>query len=178
MQEIQETWIRSLGQEDSPGGGNSNPLQYSCLENPLVRGAWRAAVHGVAKSRPRQSNEQYFEGWGSRQLELLSRISQNFQKIHSHACWEKKKKSAFHLEVWLAFVYASFIFQGEFPLWDSLDFGLMILTHLLFFFPFFLLMSFLPATNLQVVLSPLVASPSPEDLLSIKSNSISIILCM
>ena len=34
----------------SPGGGHDNPLQYSCLENPLDRGAWRATVHGVAKS--------------------------------------------------------------------------------------------------------------------------------
>ena len=34
----------------SPGGGNGNPLQYSCLENPMDRGAWRATVHGVAKS--------------------------------------------------------------------------------------------------------------------------------
>ena len=33
------------------GGGNGNPLQYSCLENPVVRGAWRAAVHRVAQSR-------------------------------------------------------------------------------------------------------------------------------
>ena len=38
------------GLERSPGGGNSNPLQYSCLENPTNRGAWRATVHGVAKS--------------------------------------------------------------------------------------------------------------------------------
>ena len=34
-----------------PGGGNGNPLQYSCLENSMDRGAWRATVHGVAKSR-------------------------------------------------------------------------------------------------------------------------------
>ena len=34
----------------SPGIGNSNPLQYSCLDNPMDRGAWWAAVHGVAKS--------------------------------------------------------------------------------------------------------------------------------
>ena len=32
----------------SPGGGNGNPLQYSCLENSMDRGAWRAIVHGVA----------------------------------------------------------------------------------------------------------------------------------
>ena len=34
----------------SPGGGHGNPLQYSCLENPMGRGAWRAVVHRVAKS--------------------------------------------------------------------------------------------------------------------------------
>ena len=34
----------------SPGEGNGNPLQYSCLENPLDRGAWQATVHGVAKN--------------------------------------------------------------------------------------------------------------------------------
>ena len=33
------------------GEGNGTPLQYSCLENPMDRGAWHAAVHGVAKSR-------------------------------------------------------------------------------------------------------------------------------
>ena len=38
------------GWERSSGGGNGNPLQYSCLENPMDRGAWRATVHGVAKS--------------------------------------------------------------------------------------------------------------------------------
>ena len=35
------------------GEGNGNPLQYSCLDNPMDGGAWQAAVHGVTKSRPR-----------------------------------------------------------------------------------------------------------------------------
>ena len=39
-----------------PGKGNGNPLQYSCLENPMDRGAWRATVHGVAKSWTRLSD--------------------------------------------------------------------------------------------------------------------------
>ena len=39
------------GSGRSPGAGNSNPHQYSCLENPMDRGAWRATVHGVAKNR-------------------------------------------------------------------------------------------------------------------------------
>ena len=37
------------GSGRSPGGGNGNPLQYSCLENPLDRGAWWATVHGITK---------------------------------------------------------------------------------------------------------------------------------
>ena len=40
----------------SPGEGNGNPLQYSCLENPMDRGAWRATVHGVTKSQTRLSD--------------------------------------------------------------------------------------------------------------------------
>ena len=40
-----------LGSGRSPGGGHSNPLQYSCLENPMDRGAWWATVHGATKSR-------------------------------------------------------------------------------------------------------------------------------
>ena len=40
----------------SPGGGNGNPLQYSCLQNPMDRGAWGATVHGVAKSQTRLSD--------------------------------------------------------------------------------------------------------------------------
>ena len=41
--------IPELGR--SPGEGNGNPLQYSCLENPMDRGAWWATVHGVARVR-------------------------------------------------------------------------------------------------------------------------------
>ena len=41
--------IPGLGR--SPGGGNGNPLQYSCLENPMDRGTWQATVHGVTESQ-------------------------------------------------------------------------------------------------------------------------------
>ena len=41
----------SLGWEDPPGGGHSNPLQYSCLKKPKDRGAWQATVHRVARVR-------------------------------------------------------------------------------------------------------------------------------
>ena len=46
---MQETRLRSLGREDSPGEGNGNPLEHPCLENSMDRGAWRATVHGVTK---------------------------------------------------------------------------------------------------------------------------------
>jgi len=46
--------IPGLGR--SPGGGNGNPLQYSCLENPMDRGAWQATVHGIAKSQTQLSD--------------------------------------------------------------------------------------------------------------------------
>ena len=41
-------WIPGSGR--SPGEGNDNPLQYSCLENPMDRGVWQATVLGIAKS--------------------------------------------------------------------------------------------------------------------------------
>ena len=46
---MQETQVRCLGWEDSPGEGNANPLQYSCLENPMDREAWWATVHRVTE---------------------------------------------------------------------------------------------------------------------------------
>ena len=53
------------GPERSPGGGNGNPLQYSCLEIPMDRGAWRATVRGVSESRTRLGNSTR---WGKRDL--------------------------------------------------------------------------------------------------------------
>ena len=48
------------GSGRSPGDGNGNPLQYSCLENPMDGGAWWATVHGVTKSWTRLSNFTYY----------------------------------------------------------------------------------------------------------------------
>ena len=55
--------IPGLGR--SPGGGHGNPVQNSCLENPMDRGAWRATVHRVAKSRTVQFSS----------VQSLSRVS-------------------------------------------------------------------------------------------------------
>ena len=45
-----DPWVRKI-----PGGGNDNPLQYSCLDNPMDRGARWATAHGVSKSQTRLS---------------------------------------------------------------------------------------------------------------------------
>ena len=55
---MQETWVWSLGR--SLGEGNGNPLQYSCLENSMDRGAWWATVHGITKTQTRLSDWHFF----------------------------------------------------------------------------------------------------------------------
>ena len=50
MKGTEEMQVQSLGQEDAPGRRNDNKLQYSCLDNPMDRGAWWATVHGVTKT--------------------------------------------------------------------------------------------------------------------------------
>ena len=60
----------------SPGGGNGNPLQYSCLENPMDRGAWWATVHGVTKSRIMTD-----------QLSLTRGSWQEAELVQVYPCW-------------------------------------------------------------------------------------------
>ena len=55
---MQETWVKSLGQEESREGENGNPLQYSCLKNPMDRGAWQATVQRVTKSQTHKAKKQ------------------------------------------------------------------------------------------------------------------------
>ena len=57
MQETQGT------QKDPPGGGDGNPLQYSCLGSPLDRGAWRATVFGVTKESDMTVTKQQQCSW-------------------------------------------------------------------------------------------------------------------
>ena len=59
-----------LGLGRSPGEGNGNPLQYSCLENPTDTGAWWATVHGVASVRHNVETEPLpqMETWAGRWL--------------------------------------------------------------------------------------------------------------
>ena len=60
-----------LGSGRSPGEGNGNLLQYSCLENPMDRGAWWTTVHGVAESWTRLSNFTFTIGVSSTHHHLV-----------------------------------------------------------------------------------------------------------
>ena len=51
-----QMWLKTCLLMQGTGEGNDNPLQYSCLENPMDGGAWWAAVHGVSKSRTQLSD--------------------------------------------------------------------------------------------------------------------------
>ena len=66
IQKMQETRVRFLDGENPPGVGNANPLQYSCLETSMDRGAWWVIVHGVAKSWKQLSSRahRHTSQWG------------------------------------------------------------------------------------------------------------------
>ena len=92
---MQEMWVRSLGQEDPLRKDNDNPLQYSCLEHPMDREAWRATVHGAAK-RVRHdlltkqqvtelrfwSRSVWFQSWFSLQQSRKSGASPRIGQAH------------------------------------------------------------------------------------------------
>ena len=56
---MQETLVRSLGWEDPLEKENGLPFQYSCLKNPIDRGAWWATIHGVAESYTTEHSTHY-----------------------------------------------------------------------------------------------------------------------
>ena len=64
MQDPQEMWVQSLGREDPLGKEMATYPKYSCLRNPMDRGAWLATVHGVTKSQTQLSD------WARRQIPM------------------------------------------------------------------------------------------------------------
>ena len=104
-----ETWVPSLDWEDplekrkathssilawriqwtvqSIREGNGNPLQYSCLENPMDRGAWWAAVHGVAKSRTRLSDFPFTFHFHALEKEITTHSSSCLENPRDRGAW-------------------------------------------------------------------------------------------
>ena len=69
------------------GEGNGNPLQYSCLESPTDRGAWWAAVHGVAKSRTRLSDFTFTFHFHALEKEMATHSSVLAWRIPGMGAW-------------------------------------------------------------------------------------------
>ena len=86
----------NLGSGRSPGEGNGNPVQYSCLKNPMDRGVWWATVHGVAKSQTRLSDFTFTFFQHFHQLTLHPAFM--FQKglsVEVEPLWKKAESSQF-----------------------------------------------------------------------------------
>ena len=95
---MQEIWIWVLGSGISPGEGNGYPLQYSCLENSVDRGAWWAIVHGVTKNQTHPSTHEHIEssdfilyvsvtpcGMGENFIKFFSLTFKNYVLFY---CWD------------------------------------------------------------------------------------------
>ena len=98
----------------SPGGGHGNPLQYSCLKNPMDRGAWQATVHRVAKS---QLNTHPPLTTLIGKQERLKRNKQSFQLVKFV---KKKKRTNFNILVRIfvsTFIKLKYRFLFMFLLW-------------------------------------------------------------
>ena len=100
----------------SPGGGHGNLLQYSCVENPMDRGAWRATVHGVAKSRTQLKRLSAHASEVCRSF--LLQVS--WKEARQPACWVMKSNENTHYmpgsilsTFWASFVI--FIQKNLFP---------------------------------------------------------------
>ena len=101
MPKTQEMWDQSLSWEDSLGERNSNPLQYSCLENPMDRGAWWAVVHRIAESQTRLkplSTHSHTACWGQEVgIELCSFYCILLAKAsHKSQPQIRKRRKKFH----------------------------------------------------------------------------------
>ena len=70
------------GSGRSPGAGNGNPLQYSCLKNLMHRGVWQARIHGVAKSRTQLSTHALYQTC----MKFFIMLIEGYTYIHIRVC--------------------------------------------------------------------------------------------
>ena len=82
-----------------PKGGNGNPPQYSCLENPMDRGAWWATTHGIAKSRTRLSTHALISGTLRNPKEdFMLALRTGGEEHDGPACSRRKERRPYFLE--------------------------------------------------------------------------------
>ena len=92
------------GSGRSPGGGNGKPLQYSCLENPTDREAWRATVHGVAQNSDKTKQlKTHTHQWLGRQASNPgsgdAALGRGTGVLHGMWCDQEKEKPPFSLQI-------------------------------------------------------------------------------
>ena len=87
------------GSGRSPGGRNGNPVQYTCLENPMDRGGWWGAVHGVAKSQTRLSMITLILTHGSRTRMLLNIPKQRILPTPNNSPVQKQQQKSIVLKL-------------------------------------------------------------------------------
>ena len=103
--------VRSLGWGRSPGGGNGNLLQYSCLENPIDREAWWVTVHGGHKSQARLSNETTT----TTTITVLQEQPMHMSALASSRIIDNKVKTSKAETVFHPFVYSQHSAQCALP---------------------------------------------------------------
>ena len=118
------------------GEGNGNPLQYSCLENPMDRGAWQTTVHGVAKGRT-QLKQFSMHAWfkiTSYSVKYLLRVNRMFLLAKFWKCFSKLLLNFILISVWgsywlvtntIIFNDFAFIMQNS----ESFEWFLWVLCH-------------------------------------------------
>ena len=90
-----------------PGEGNGNPLQYSCLENPIDRDAWWATVHGIAKSRTQLSDFTFSISF----LSIHKSIKYTYLCMYKHLCIVFLNFTFLALKMFFILLKASWNFQ-------------------------------------------------------------------
>ena len=104
--------IPGLGR--SPGEGNGNPLQYSCLENSMDRGAWQAVAHGLSKGQTRLSMYAYMHTALGNSLKVKVKLTQSCQILRLHGL-----ESPWNFPSQTIGVDSLSLLQGIFPIQES-----------------------------------------------------------
>ena len=98
-----------------PGEGNGNPLQYSCLENPMDRGAWQAIVHGVVRVVTIKVFDA-FQYW----IICISEVSEMSDSLWPHGLWSTRVLYPWNSSGKTTGVGCPFLLQGIFPTRDPI----------------------------------------------------------